>query len=127
MTRSADVRLLHPIRIVLSTDDSAFADRLRTAAGERRFELACVPASEDPELALVRHAADVFVLDADIAPARGARAALAFAALHPEIPVVVVVEKPTTATVAGLPLLDKWRSAERLVGEIERAYLGLRR
>ena len=121
-----NVRALRPISILLASDDSPFAERLADAAHERKVALTCVPADTNIDVALVRYGSNIFVLDADDALPRGARSATTFAALHPDIPVVLVVEGASVRSVSGLLLLDKWRSTERLLGEIELAFLGFR-
>jgi hypothetical protein len=121
-----NVRPLRPIRILLASDDVTFVDRIASAARDRSVAIACVSGDADVHLELVRHSSNVLVFDADEALPRGARYATAFAALHPGVPVVLIAERAETSTVAGLLLLEKWCSTERLLGEIELAYLGLR-
>ena len=122
-----NVRALRPIKILLSSDDDRFAHELEAAAHDRSLGFAHVAADVDIEVALFRHAANIYVLDAGSALQRAARSATAFAELHPGIPVVVVADRAASPTLGSVALLDKWRSAERLLGEIERTYLGLRR
>jgi DNA-binding NarL/FixJ family response regulator len=121
-----NLRPLRPIRILLASDDASFTERLSAAAGEQRLELSCVTTHADVDVELALHGSNVLVIDSNGALRRAARSATAFAALHPDIPVVVLADRASSRTVAGLLLLDKWRSTERLLGEIELAYLGLR-
>ena len=139
-----NVRALRPISILLASDDWTRMEysyyvlkgngldeptvmrAINTA--KRRFYLrpAYLSADTNIDVALVRYGSNIFVLDADDALPRGARSATTFAALHPDIPVVLVVEGASVRSVSGLLLLDKWRSTERLLGEIELAFLGFR-
>ena len=121
-----NVQALRPLRILLASDDPPFAERLAEAARERDIALTCVPVGTDVHVALAANGSNVYVLDTRDALPRGARSATAFAALHPDIPVVLVAESAVTRTVAGLLLLEKWRSTDRLLGEIELVFLGLR-
>lgn len=120
------VRALRPIRILLASDDVKFVDRIANAARDRSVAITCVSGDADVHFELLRHSSNVLVLDAEDALPRGARSATAFAALHPGVPVVLLADRAETSTVAGLLLLEKWCSTERLLGEIELAYLGLR-
>jgi len=122
----SNVRALRPLRILLASDDAPFAERLADGAHERKVALTCVPGDTNIDVALARYRSNVYVLDTRDALPRGARSATAFAALHPDIPVVLVAERAVSRTVAGLLLLEKWRSTDRLLGEIELAFLGLR-
>ena len=126
MALPANVRMLRPIRILLASDDAPFVERLVEAAAARSISIDFTQAAEDIDVALARYGSNVYVLDTEDALPRGARSATAFAALHPDIPVVLIADRAGSRTVAGLLLLEKWRSTDRLLGEIELAFLGLR-
>ena len=111
-----------PISILLASDDIPFVDELSAAAAERGVALHRIPAGMDVDVALARHGANVYVVDAGAALRRGARSATAFAARHPEIPVVVLAGRAPAPTVDGVPLLDKRRSTHRLLAAIDHAY-----
>jgi DNA-binding NtrC family response regulator len=99
------------ISILLASDDIPFVDQLSAAAAERGLALHRLTAETDVDVALARHGANVYVVDADAAPRRGARSATAFAARHPDIPVILLADD-----------LEKRGPTERLLGAIERAY-----
>jgi len=122
----SNVHALRPIRILLASDDEAFVERMAGAALEHAIRIDLVPLETNVEVALAQHGSNVYVLDAGDALGRAARLATAFAALHPSIPVLLVADRAASRTVDSVPLLDKWRSAERLLGQIESTYLGLR-
>ncbi len=65
------------------------------------------------------------MLDAHDALARTSRTASVFAALYPRIAIVIVANRASERGVGGIRVVDKWRSAERLLGELEHAFLGL--
>jgi DNA-binding NtrC family response regulator len=113
---------LGPMHILLASDDGPFVDQLMAAAADRGVDLHIVSRETDVDVALARHGANIYVLDADAAVRRGARSATAFAARHPGIPVVLVAERPGSSAVGGLVLLDKWRPSEGLLGAIAVAY-----
>jgi DNA-binding NtrC family response regulator len=108
-----------PLSILLASDDIPFVDKLTAAAEERGVELHTLAADQDVDVALVRHGANVYVVDADAAVRRGARSATAFAARHPDIPVALVAERTDAPAAAGLLLLDKWQPTEGLLRAIE--------
>ena len=110
------------MRILLSSEDIPFADKLSAAAADRGVAVHRLSAETDVDVALARHGANVYVVDADTAVRRGARSATAFAARHPGIPVVLLAERTDLPAAAGFLLLDKWRSTERLLGAIETIY-----
>ena len=113
------------MRILLVTDDGRYADdgcdgrfatrrRLHTRGGRRRPR-------GDHDVA----PPNVVVLDADNKIARTSRTATVFAALHPRIATVIVAERAPERIVGNLQVVDKRRSAERLLGDLEHALLGL--
>jgi DNA-binding NtrC family response regulator len=108
--------------ILLASEDVPFADELSAAAADRGVAVHRLTAETDVDVALARHGANVYVVDADTGVRRGARSATAFAARHPGIPVVLLAEEPDAEAVHGLVLLDKWRPTEGLLGAIELAY-----
>jgi DNA-binding NtrC family response regulator len=120
-----NVHALRPMRILLVSDDTKFADRVVSAAARQGLHIARAASEDDLDVATIRHAPNVIVLDARDALRRAVRAATVFAALHPSIAVVLVADGATTPDVSGVRLVDKSSSAERLLGEVERAFLGL--
>jgi DNA-binding response OmpR family regulator len=121
---AANVRPLHPMRILLVTDDERFAGTVSAAAEQRGLYLARATSRDDLDRSAKRDQPNVVALDARRAPRRTARTATAFAGLHPRIAVVVVADR--AHTISGLRLVDKSRPPENLLEELERAYLGLR-
>jgi DNA-binding NtrC family response regulator len=108
--------------ILLASDDIPFVDKLSTAAADRGVALHHLSDETDVDVALARHGANVYVVDADAAVRRGARSATAFAARHPDIPVALVAERTDAPAAAGLLLLDKWQPTEGLLRAIELIY-----
>jgi DNA-binding NtrC family response regulator len=96
-----------PIRILLVSDDDDFAGAVLARAARRGMTMSLVGSGEDLELAAIGHGASVVVLDADVAPRRRTRVATAFAGTHPDVPVLLATTSPTTASLAGLPLVGK--------------------
>jgi DNA-binding NtrC family response regulator len=112
-----------PIRILLVSDDDDFAGRVLARAARRGMATSLVGPSEDLELAAFGHGANVVVLDADVAPRRRTRAATAFASSHPDVPVVLTMSSPATASLAGLPLVAKG-SADVLLRAVRSVHNG---
>jgi hypothetical protein len=122
---STNVRAIRPMRILLVTDDVRYADELGVAASERGLALAQAAVGGDLELEATAKAPNVVVLDAHDALARTSRTATAFAELHPQIATVIVANRAPKRSVGSVLVLNKWRSTEQLLGELERAYVGL--
>ncbi len=122
---ATNVHALRPMRILLVSDDGKFADRVVSAATRHGFHIARAASEDDLDVATIHNASNVIVLDARDALRRAVRSATVFAALHPSVAVVLVADGATTPDVSGVRLVDKWSSAERLLGEVERAFLGL--
>jgi DNA-binding NtrC family response regulator len=120
-----NVHALQPMRILLVSDDTKFADRVVSAAARQGLHIARAASEDDLDVATIRHASNVIVLDARDALRRTVRAATVFAALHPGLSVVLVAGGAAAPSVSGVRLVDTWSSAERLLGKVERAYLGL--
>lgn len=115
-----------PLRILLVSDDDRFAQQLATAAASRELVVDRASKSDDLDMAVLRTAPHVVVFDADVALRRAVRAATALADLHPGVAIVLVALDAGATSISGLPLVEKRRSAARLLGEAERAYLGIR-
>jgi hypothetical protein len=124
------VRRLRPMRILLATDEESYADDVYAAADELGVDVTAMSTESDIETTARRIGANVVVFDAgdDFAPT--ARAASAFAAVHPHIVVGVVatgVDDGLNDGRAGPVLVvHRWRSPERLLGKLSRAYAGMR-
>jgi hypothetical protein len=114
-----NMQALRPMRILLVSDDKKFADRIVSAAARKGLHIARAASEDDLDLATIRHAPNVIVLDARDALRRAVRAATVFAALHRASR---SSSSPTGghARRLGSPPRDKWSSAERLLGEVER-------
>ena len=112
-----------PIRILIVSDDDDFAGRVLVRAARRGITTSLVGSGEDLEVAAFGHGANVVVLDADVAPRRRTRAATAFASAHPDVPVLLATSGPTTASLAGLPLVEKG-SADAFLRAVRRVRNG---
>ena len=123
--RVANVRAIRPIRILLVTGDDRYADKIAFAASLRGVDLALAAVGDDLDAATTRDAPNVVVLDAHNTLARTSRTATVFAALHPRIATVVVANDALERSVGNVHVVDKRRSPERLLRELERAFLGL--
>ena len=121
----ANVRAIRPMRILLVTDDERYADEIAYAASLRGVDLARAAVGDDLDATTTRNAPNVVVLDAHNTLARTSRTATVFAALHPRIATVIVAGHALERSVGNVHVVDKSRSAEHLLRELERAYLGL--
>jgi DNA-binding NtrC family response regulator len=96
-----------PIRILIVSDDDDWAGRVLARAALRGMTLSRAASTDDLDLAVLGHGANVVVLDTDVAPRRRARAATAFASAHPDVAVMLATTSPASARLAGLPLVGK--------------------
>jgi len=125
MTAHANVRALRPMRVLLVTDDDAFADGLSAAAAERRVELVRTVCADDVDGATARHAPNVLVVDGRRRPRRAARSAAVSATLHPRVSVVLVADRAPRAGFAGIRVVEGAGSPERLLESLELARVGV--
>jgi DNA-binding response OmpR family regulator len=123
----SNVQALRPMRVLLVTDDDRFADRVTAAAAQQGLPIARASSDADLDTTADETSPNVVALDARTRLGRTARAATAFATLHPSIAVVVVARRASPRTVAGLRLVDEWSPPERLLDELHAAHLGLTR
>jgi hypothetical protein len=121
-----NVRPLRPMRIALVTDDARYGSELLAAAARLGTSATVLGTAEDLESRVEALAWNVVVFDADTSLARTTRKATAFAALHPRISVGLLVRDDVDRSAGSVRLFDKWRSADRLLGELERVHVGLR-
>jgi DNA-binding response OmpR family regulator len=121
----ANVRAIRPMRILLVTDDGRYADEVASAASLKGVDLARAAVGDDLDETATLHAPNIVVLDADNTIARTSRTATVFAALHPRIATVIVAKRAPERSVGNLQVIDKRRSADRLLGDLEHALLGL--
>jgi DNA-binding response OmpR family regulator len=121
----SNVKALRPMRVLLVTDDDRFADRVTAAAQQQGLPIARASTGDDLDETADATTPNVVALDARTKLGRAARAATAFASVHPSIAVVVVARKASPRTLAGLRLVDEWSPPERLIDELNAAHLGL--
>lgn len=119
------VQPLHPMRVLLVSDDNDYANGIVFAAASRGVLATVVPAEEDVEVETKRSGADVVIFDGGETYAPILRLGSAFAAVHPRIAVGVVANRVAERSAGNLLVMDRWRSAERLLGELDRARIGL--
>jgi hypothetical protein len=123
--RAADnVRAIRPMRILLVTDDDRYAGEVAVAASLRGVDLGRAAVGDDLDASTTVHMPNVVVLDAHDALVRTSRTAAVFAALNPRIAIVIVANRAPERSVGNIQVVDKARSAQRLVSELEHAFLG---
>jgi DNA-binding NtrC family response regulator len=123
--RHANVRPIRPLRTLLVTDDDRYAERVVSAAALKGVQVELASGEDDLDTTTNRHVPNVVVLDARNTFARTSRAATVFAALHPRIAIVLVSDRAAERSVGNVHVVDRRRSAQRLLRELELAYLEL--
>jgi len=117
------------IRILLATDEASFADAIYGVADELGLDVTAMSTESDIGASARRIGANVVVFDAgdDFAPT--AREAAVFAEAHPGVLVCVTatgVDDHLSDGWAGPVLVvHRWRSPERLLDRLSRAYLAM--
>jgi hypothetical protein len=121
---------VRPMRILLATDEESYADDVFAAADALGVDVTAAAPDSDIETTVRRVGANVVVFDAgdDFAPT--VRAVSDFAGVHPHIVVCVVatgVDDHLNDGRAGHVLVvHRWRSPERLLDRLSRAYVDMR-
>jgi hypothetical protein len=115
-----------PLRVLLVSDDAAFAEHVRRAAARVNVEIAVAAPDDDLVLAAFSHGAGVLAVDADEAPLRRSRTAAAIAGGHPGATVVLLASRPELVPQCGLPLVAKLPGDELLwkLGRMRQASAG---
>jgi CheY-like chemotaxis protein len=120
----SNVRPIHPLRVLLVGRDKRYLRVTSFLLARQGFEVES-GAKPDKALDLVdRHHPSVVVLEAESSLAACARTAATLKALYPRIGVVVVTNDGARRT-TGLRTVAKWSPIERLIDEVELAYIGL--
>jgi len=116
---------LRPMRIVLVTDDLRYSDMFLAAAARRGIPVIVAAADDDIDAVVAHNSPNVAVFDGGDSLARTARTAAAFAVVNPDIAVGVVADRAETRRSGNLVVIDRWRSVERLLGELQRVFVAI--
>jgi hypothetical protein len=119
------VSALRPMRVVLVTDDPHYADTFLAAAERRGIPVILAATDEDIDGVVARGGQNVAVFDGGDSLARTARTAAAFAVVNPDVAVGVVADRAETRRAGNLVVIDRWRSVERLLGELQRVFVAI--
>jgi hypothetical protein len=69
---------------------------------------------------------DVVVLDSEAGPEDAVQTAWVLLRVHPELSIVLVADEPPPGrSLDGFRVVDRWRAGERLVDELELAWIGI--
>lgn len=117
-----NVRALHRVRVVVATRDRRFLRATIFLLARSGLEVRGTYRPDDVPLLVERHEPHVVIFDASESFAAAARMVAAVETLYPRVSMLVVSDDPQVASDA-LRVLPKWRSVERLVDEVELAYV----
>ncbi len=118
------------MRVLLVTDDAGYGDEVAAAGDSVGMDVIVLAADSDVGGAVPRIGANIVVFDAgdDFAPT--VRAAADFAGVHPHVVVCVVAtgvdDHLNDGRAGDVLVVHQWRSPERLLDRLSRAYLGTR-
>jgi hypothetical protein len=118
-----NVRALHRVRVVVATRDRRFLRASAFLLARSGLEVYATHRLDDVPLLVERHEPHVVVFDASDSLAAGARMLAAVEALYPDVSMLFVCDDPPAPSSPSLRVLAKWPSVERLVDEVERAYV----
>ena len=121
LARSDGVRRLHPIRVLVVSDDRRFLRMAVTILSQAGCDVAAVESPRRVLDVVERHRSNVVMIDATHRIASVARALAAIQAAPTPIQVVAVAENPATAPLRHLPLIAKWNGSQ-LVASVERVF-----
>jgi hypothetical protein len=70
-------------------------------------------------------AAVALLIDAGDSLSDALQRAETLTAIHPELAIVIATNTPRARSENGIRLIDRWRAADRIVDELELAYIGI--
>jgi hypothetical protein len=118
------------MRVLLVTDDADYGDEVAAAGDAVGMDVIVLAAESNAADAVPRVAANIVVFDGgdDFAPT--VRAAADFAGVHPHVVVCVVAtgvdDHLNDGRAGDVLVVHQWRSPERLLDRLSRAYLAMR-
>ena len=119
---TGNVRALHQIRVLVVGNDPSFVKVVGFLFRRHGFAVATTRRPSQALEVVVRHRANVVVLDASDSLTSAARLAAAIEALHPTVGIVAVAQAGASTRMASFNMFAKWDFAP-LVEEVERLYL----
>lgn len=118
-----NVRALHRVRVVVATRDRRFLRASAFLLARSGLEVHATHRLDDLAVLIERHEPHVVVFDASDSVAAAVRMLAAVEALYPGVSVLLVCDDPPAPSTSSLRVLPKWPSVERLVDEVELAYV----
>ena len=112
------------LTILAATSDEALAREVEAACRARGYHLTRIEAAVGLSAAIASTRPDVVLLDLQDTLDAAVRLARKLASRRPDLPVVLVGESPLRS-VAGFRIVDRWRAGERVLDELELAYVGI--
>jgi DNA-binding NtrC family response regulator len=118
-----NVRALHRVRVVVATRDRRFLRASAFLLSRSGLEVHATHRLDDVPVLIERHEPHVVVFDASESLAVAVRLLAAVEALYPDVSVLLVCDDPPASSASSLRILPKWPSVERLIDEVELAYV----
>jgi DNA-binding NtrC family response regulator len=119
-----NVRALRPLRVLVAARDRRFLRVAGFLLVRGGFDVETTPRPKDLLQVIERQQVDIVILDASESLDETARCVAAVEALHPHVTVLVVSDDGATASTVNLRVFGKWKSFERLVGELRKLHFG---
>ena len=105
--------------------DRRLALEVERVCSERNHRLTHVESPGELNAALADSTRAVVLFDVGDSFDHGLRVAATIRVAHPAVPLVLVTDAPSARSIDGFRLVDRWRAGERLVDELELAYIGI--
>lgn len=112
------------LSILAATSDDILADELSAECRARGYRLERVHGAAGLSDMIDSRRPDVLLLDLQGRLDAAVRFAGRLTSRHRGLPVVLVGESPLRS-LAGFRIVDRWRAGERLVDQLELAYIGI--
>jgi hypothetical protein len=113
------------LNVLVLTQDDGLAQDVERVCDERGHTVARIELLRDLHFSLAGTLPSVLLVDVARSPSAAAATAAGVLAVHPGISIVLAADKPEARTEAGFRLVDRWRAGERIVDELELAYIGI--
>jgi len=113
------------LNVITMTRDSSLARNLARVCAERGHSFSQLETLGMLHTCLSRRLPNVLLLDWDGEPAEGASVAATVSSVHPEVEIVLGMPTPRQRSVGAFRVIDRSRGGDRLVDELELAYIAI--
>ena len=113
------------LNVITLTSDASIARDVAQVCTERGHLFSHLRALGTLRGSLSADVPNVLLIDWLGEPIEGEELATAISSAHPDVAVVLAMPAPGHRTIGTFRVIDRWRSGERLVDELELAYIAI--